>query len=213
VSAIIVAFAVAAMIGLGVWQLARLQQKQAALAAYRANMHLPQTAFPARNPTDESYLFRSVSAYCLQVVRWQVIGGRSRSGAPGWRHIAHCTTGAEGPGLLVDMGVSTRPDARLGWIGGPVSGLATHEPDAVSAFVRLTGGGPPLRLMIVSERAAPGLAPSPRPDPAAVPNNHLSYAVQWFLFAGLAILIYALALRKRWRESEKQPPVFPGTEQ
>jgi surfeit locus 1 family protein len=32
-----------------------------------------------------------------------------------------------------------------------------------------------------------------------VPNNHLAYAVQWFLFAGVAAVIYALALRRRTR--------------
>ncbi|NBO00626.1 MAG: hypothetical protein EBV21_04095 [Betaproteobacteria bacterium] len=30
-----------------------------------------------------------------------------------------------------------------------------------------------------------------------LPNNHLSYAVQWFLFAFVALVIYALAVRKR----------------
>ncbi|HNJ47416.1 MAG TPA: SURF1 family protein, partial [Novosphingobium sp.] len=30
-----------------------------------------------------------------------------------------------------------------------------------------------------------------------IPNNHLSYAVQWFLFAATALVIYGLALRKR----------------
>lgn len=38
------------------------------------------------------------------------------------------------------------------------------------------------------------------PSPDTIPNNHLSYAVQWFLFAGIAAVIYALALRQRWRK-------------
>jgi surfeit locus 1 family protein len=36
-----------------------------------------------------------------------------------------------------------------------------------------------------------------RPDPRDIPNNHLAYAVQWFLFATVAAVIYALALAKR----------------
>jgi surfeit locus 1 family protein len=209
----LVAVAVATMVGLGLWQLGRLTQKQAALAAYRANVALPATAFPARNPADERYLFRTVSAYCLRVIDWQVTGGRMPGGTPGWRHIAHCATGAEGPGLLVDMGVSARPDMAVAWTGGPVAGIATHEPDATSSLVRLAGGAAPLRLMIVSATAAPGLAASPRPDPASVPNNHLSYAVQWFIFATIALVIYGLALRKRWREAVDQrfePNAGPG---
>ncbi|MBM3928735.1 MAG: SURF1 family protein, partial [Sphingomonadales bacterium] len=38
---------------------------------------------------------------------------------------------------------------------------------------------------------------NPAPDLSAVPNNHLAYAVQWFLFAVVAAIIYAMALRRR----------------
>ena len=41
-----------------------------------------------------------------------------------------------------------------------------------------------------------------KPIPVAIegiPNNHLSYAVQWFLFALTALVIYVLAVRKKWR--------------
>ena len=34
-----------------------------------------------------------------------------------------------------------------------------------------------------------------------MPNNHLAYAVQWFLFALTALVIYAIALRKRLKTS------------
>jgi cytochrome oxidase assembly protein ShyY1 len=197
---LVVALAVAAMIALGFWQIARLSQKEAALAAYRANLDLPIVALPAADAADRRFLFRAVSADCRRVLSWQVIGGRSAAGAPGWRHIAHCATGAAGPGLLVDMGVSLRPQDQVGWTGGPVSGRATLEPDTHGFIQRLAGSLPPLRLMIVSDRPAPGLAVSPPPDPASVPNNHLAYAVQWFLFAGVALVIYGLALRRRWRE-------------
>ena len=35
------------------------------------------------------------------------------------------------------------------------------------------------------------------PDPT--PTGHLFYAIQWFAFAAMALVIYPLALRKRWR--------------
>lgn len=200
VPTLIVGLAIAVMIGLGVWQLGRAHQKEAALAAYRANMALPVTAYPGRQPTDERYLFRRLSANCLRVVDWQVIGGRAAQGRAGWRHIASCATGAEGPGFLVDVGVTTTPDAKVAWAGGPVRGRATHEPDYSTMIERLTGKAAPLRLMIVAETPAPGLAASAPPDPSSVPNNHRSYMVQWFLFAAIAAIIYALALRKRWRD-------------
>ena len=50
---------------------------------------------------------------------------------------------------------------------------------------------------LVSDPPLAGLAANGVPDPASLPNNHLSYAVQWFLFAGVALVIYGLAVRKR----------------
>lgn len=202
---IIVAIAMALMIGLGVWQLGRAHEKEAALAAYRANMTLPIAAYPVGQPADAHYLFRRVSAHCLHVVDWQVMGGRAADGRAGWRHIAACATGAEGPGFLVDMGVSDRPDSKVDWTGGPVSGRATEEPTRTAMLERLFHKSAPPRLMIVAETPAPGLVASAPPDPSTVPNNHRSYMVQWFLFAAVAAIIYAIALRSRWRSRFNHP--------
>lgn len=199
---IIVVIAIALMIGLGIWQLGRAHQKEAALESWRANMSLPATAYPAQNPTDQRYMFRRLSGTCLRVIEWQVLGGRTRGGEPGWRHIASCATGVEGPGLVVDMGVSKLPDFKPTWAGGPVRGYATHEPDNSPWAERLRGQSPPLRLMIVADEPAPGLEASAPPDPASVPNNHRSYMVQWFLFALIAAVIYVLALRKRGQPND-----------
>lgn len=203
---IVVALAIAAMIGLGIWQLDRAHQKEAALATWRANMALPATAYPGSQPVDETYLFRRLSANCLRVVGWQEVGGRDKDGKTGWRHIATCATGAEGPGLVVDMGVSTLPNTKVAWAGGSVRGLATHEPDNSSWIARLAGRASPLRVMIVAETAGPGLSPSAPPDPSSVPNNHIAYMWQWFFFAAVAAIIYGLALRKRWRDGQPERP-------
>jgi cytochrome oxidase assembly protein ShyY1 len=37
---------------------------------------------------------------------------------------------------------------------------------------------------------------------ADIPNNHLAYAVQWFVFAGVAAAIYAILL---WRRRSAPP--------
>lgn len=194
---IVVGIAVAVMIALGVWQLDRRHEKEAALVQYAANLSLPETAYPA-NPTDPTYLFRTVKAHCLRVTGWQTKGGQLPKGAgPGWRQIATCATGAEGPGLIVDIGMTADPKALPDWNGGDVRGTAMWEPDSSSALVRWLGKPVPLRLMIVSDTGLAGLQRSPRPDPVEVPNNHLAYAVQWFLFAAVAVIIYPLALRYR----------------
>lgn len=57
------------------------------------------------------------------------------------------------------------------------------------------GRGNAIRL--IADPPVAGLAASALPDPKSIPNNHWSYAIQWFLFAGVALVIYAIALRKR----------------
>lgn len=192
---ILVGIAIVAMIALGIWQLQRKGEKEALLAQLSANRTLPPIAFP-RIPVDDSLLFRRASAMCLQPVGFTVEGGRTAAGVAGFREIAQCRTGAEGPGFAVQIGVAAAADAKPSWKGGPVSGYITHLPDhqplIVSAFSHA-----PKTLMLVADKPAPGLAANPQPDLSAVPNNHLAYAVQWFLFAAIAGIIYAIALRRR----------------
>ncbi|HEY0315335.1 MAG TPA: SURF1 family protein [Sphingomonas sp.] len=181
---LLVALAVAAMIGLGIWQIHRLHWKQGLLAQYAAAAHKPPIAFP-RDLTDQSLLFRRSEAFCLQPVGWRASAGRNDAGQSGWRHVADCRTGAEGPGLAVDMGWSETSDAPTGWKGGEVSGVI--GPDRGN------------QILIVSAAAAPGLRPSQPPSLDDIPNNHLAYAVQWFIFAALAVGIYGIVLWRRWK--------------
>ena len=53
---------------------------------------------------------------------------------------------------------------------------------------------------LVAATAPPGLAPSAPPSIDQIPNNHRAYAVQWFLFALIALVIYWLAVRKRLKD-------------
>ncbi len=198
---IIVGLAVAAMIALGFWQLDRRGQKAAALATYAGNSALPVMAFP-NPPVGDEHLFRRASAMCLQVVGWTEQAGRAEDGTKGWRHIAQCRTGIEALTIPIDMGVSTAPGATPLWQGGDVTGTITHAPDSTPLLASLLRKRGPRPLMLVAQTPAPGLSESARPDPASVPNNHLAYAVQWFLFAAIALVIYLLALRWRQRRMD-----------
>jgi cytochrome oxidase assembly protein ShyY1 len=201
VPTIIVALAALLMVRLGMWQLHRMHEKEDLLARYAANAAKPPLPLVALFPVTEESLYRRTSAFCVGVVRWQSEAGRSVDGAAGWRHIAACRTGAEGPGFVADMGISGNP-ATPAWKGGLVAGRLTQAPTGRPMIARLMNGPGPLSPMIVSETAAPGLAPTAQPNPGDIPNNHLSYAVQWFLFAALALIIYAVALWKRARKTD-----------
>ncbi len=188
---ILVALAVAAMIALGVWQLVdRLPKKEAFLVQLAANPARAPIAFP-RVP-DDTLLFRRASGFCLQPASIALAG----AGASGYRAIARCRTGAEGPGMIVQLGTTRDPNAKVAWTGGEVRGFISHAPDGRSLIGSLFDRRPQ-DMMLVADAPAPGLAPNGRPDVASVPNNHLAYGVQWFLFAGIACVIYVLAVVRR----------------
>lgn len=197
VPTLIVAAAVAVMIGLGVWQLQRRDAKEAMLALAASNPAKPAVSYPMVPPVPAELLFRRSSVHCLRVIGWQTEAGRAADGSVGYRHIAQCATGAEGPGLLVALGVTQKPDVRPAWTGGQVSGWISEEPDHRSLLSRLGGKAQPLRPMLIANRAPAGLKAVAPPSVADVPNNHLAYAVQWFFFAAVAVIIYLLALRRR----------------
>lgn len=194
---LIVAAAVLVMIGLGIWQLDRRGEKEAMLARAAANPTRPAISFPQLGPVDRDILFRPSSVNCLRVAGWRTEAGRAADGSTGYRFIAECATGAEGPGALVAVGVAKRPDLKPAWGGGQVAGWITEEPDHRPLLARLGGRPMPLRPMLIARAAPEGFKSSSPPSAADVPNNHLAYAVQWFFFAGVAVAIYLLALRKR----------------
>lgn len=190
----IVVLAVAAMIGLGLWQLLeRRPRKLAYLEQLAANPAKPPIAFP-RVP-DDALLHRRASGFCAEPTAIRTEG----AGRAGFRLIAECRTGGlEGPGMAVQLGTSRDPNVKAQWRGGAVSGYITHAPDQRSALASLFDDTPQ-RLMLVADRPVAGLSPNPPADVAAVSNPHLSYAFQWFFFAGSAAVIYVLALRRRSR--------------
>lgn len=193
VASVLVALAIAAMVALGLWQLLdRRPAKQAYIAQLARNPALPPVAFP-RFP-DDRLLFRRASGFCLDVVKVD----RAGAGGAGYRLIAHCRTGAEGPGMKVQLGTTRDAKAMVAWRGGEVTGWISHAPDARPLIATLLRDQPQEMLLVAATPVA-GLQPNSRPDVSAVPNNHLAYAVQWFFFAAVAAVIYVLALRRRLR--------------
>ncbi|MFL0414858.1 SURF1 family cytochrome oxidase biogenesis protein [uncultured Sphingomonas sp.] len=188
---ILVALAVAMMIGLGLWQLLiRLPQKEAQLAQLAANPSRPPIAFPMT--PDDSLLFRRSTLDCGKVTAIT----RAGAGAAGYRLIAQCLT--PNGVAKVQLGTTHDPVKEVSWVGGPVSGWISHAPDATPLGAQLFKPAP-RELLLVADRPADGLAANSRPNVSLVPNNHLAYAGQWFFFAAVAAVIYVLALRRRGR--------------
>lgn len=198
VPTLLVALAVAAMIALGIWQIERAGQKEALLAHLAANPSRPPIAYPAFGPVASDSLFRRSAVVCLSVERWQEEAGRAKDGSTGFRQIAHCRTGAEGPGALISIGVAGKPGTKPTWTGGEVSGWITEEPDHRSLLAHLVGPKVVLRPMLIADTAHDSALKAPAlPSTEDIPNNHIGYAIQWFGFALAAAIIYILALGRR----------------
>jgi surfeit locus 1 family protein len=183
---VIVAAAVATMIALGVWQLQRKHWKENLIARYQTAEAMSSDVPWPRTPAEvERALYRHARLSCEQVTGIGAIAGRSARDEAGWAHVATCRIDGGGE-ALVALGWSREPTDVV-WGGGEVFG-----------FVAPAVKG----ARLIASPPQSGLEQLATPDPLDLPNNHLSYAVQWFLFAATAAVIYILALRKRWRETD-----------
>lgn len=185
---LIVLAAVGTMIALGFWQLGRKVEKEHLLARYvRAQTMDAEVNWPRSTSEIPGALYRHSTVTCDKVESVSSVAGQSTDGRAGWAHVARCRLPGDGE-ASVALGWSDRP-ASPGWSGGEVRGV-----------IGSAGNG--IRLVAMPPEA--GLAQLAAPDPSNIPNNHLSYAIQWFAFAATALVIYALALRKRWTSASER---------
>ncbi len=198
---LVVASAVAAMIGLGVWQLQRAAWKDRLLADYVAAAALPALDLDPLLARDGNELpplaFRRVLVTCrADNAEPALRGGRNLQGAGGYSYFVPCLPGAAGLAgrLIVNAGWSALPDnERRISLNGLVAG-------------RLGAVRPGAPITLTSAAVQAPLRPSAAPAIEDIPNNHLAYAFQWFFFAAAAAVIYLLALRRRrGRELPPEP--------
>lgn len=177
-----VMIATGVMVALGFWQLDRLERKEALIAkGQRAMAMSAEATWPRDAASAERVLYRRATVDCARVIATSARAGANLAGESGWAHVVRCALADGGEAQLV-LGWSRMPGP-ISWEGGRVGGIIAPGP-----------------RLVVTTRIA-GLEPNAAPDPSDLPNNHLSYAVQWFVFAATALGIYLLALRKRWRPS------------
>ena len=182
---LIVLIAVGIMIRLGFWQIDRMQQKEALLQRYAAAESYSADVTPNQFTGDrDAILYRHTAFACGQVGARSAIAGLSAKGESGIAHTVQCQAATDGAAvpITVTLGWSSNPAAPA-WDGGQVTGIVA--PMGKTA------------IRVVADPPLAGLAANARPDPKDLPNNHWSYAIQWFLFSLTALVIYGLALRKR----------------
>jgi surfeit locus 1 family protein len=220
----------ALLIGLGLWQLQRLEWKQGLIAQIEARRHaepvtLKEAETRARAGEDVSYLRVRVDG--------RFDNGKERylyavsDGTPGWHVITPLET-PEGEAVLVDRGfvpnAFKEPSSRAqGEINDAVAviGLA-RSPDTQGLFIpdnepaknrwfwrdlgamsksMFPEGAPDIAPFILeAERSdIPGGWPLGGQTRLDLPNNHLQYALTWFLLALCLVVIYVIYVRSRLR--------------
>jgi surfeit locus 1 family protein len=218
--------ALAVLLGLGVWQLQRLQWKEGLIAQIEARtkgapIALEEAESLAREGRDPSYYRVSVEGrfhHSKERYLYAVSDGRV-----GWHVITPLET-ADGQMVLVDRGFvpaelrdpSSRPAGQIesvttvtGIVRGPdTQGLFTpdNEPGANRWFWRdlhaMARSMFRQRLIDVAPffieadaTPVPGGWPEGGQTRLDIPNNHLQYAITWFLLAAALLVIYGLYLR------------------
>lgn len=187
------------LLSLGFWQLQRLDQKEGLLSAIQAGIDaapiaLPQAVDPSMKYQPVLVSGRTTGDEILVLSGTKELGG-------GYNVISGFDT-EDGRRILIDRGFVTQDDRRtprpateltvLGNLHWPQEkGSATPEPD-LAAGIWFARDVPAMAAMLDTEALlvvageVQGDAQGVDPIPVAIegiPNSHLSYAVQWFLFA------------------------------
>jgi surfeit locus 1 family protein len=196
---------------LGIWQLSRLRERRAAnLWITAARQAPPVTITPSSTHTDTLPEHRVIATGRYDHASEIVLRGQVYEGVPGVGIVTPLLLAEGGPAVLVDRGFLPAPDAVS------VNPEGTREPGAqtVRGLALGVGTAPSepmehagrttwrrLELEALRHRLPYGVLPvyilqSPdstlpsfprRIDPPPVDEGpHLSYAIQWFLFAGLS---------------------------
>lgn len=184
VATVIVLAAVATMIALGVWQWGKIGPKERQIAHFeQARAMNSDIVWPRDAETRAAAAFRVSAFECREVLSEEARVGKSTDGQSGWGHFAQCRL-PDGSEARAALGWSQRPD-NTGWGGGVVRGT-------ISPGGALYSFAPPAGLKQLQP-------PDPTDALKTSPDGHRAYALQWFFFAATALVIYALALRRRGR--------------
>jgi surfeit locus 1 family protein len=222
------AIALAILVALGVWQLQRLQWKEALLAHVFALQHARAQAleYPLRElARGKDVEFTRVSVVCPGLASAPFLEVYDlRDGQAGSRLVSVCPLNDQAYGsILVDRGFIpdssrarplTDPQERTpveveGVLRKPERGnfvtpknrpghWFTHE---VAPMAAALGAHAPAPLLLYAEsKTNPEIAQlRPAPLPVEIPNNHFQYALTWFGLAGALAGVYLAALFKRMR--------------
>ena len=228
-------------IRLGFWQLGRLQGRKDAnrgIAAAESLPPAPLSELLAQVHDPVALRFRRVEVTgTYDAPREVLLYGRDASTGEAGNHVLTPLVLAGGSAVVVDRGwvpldatVPVRGDGAAPAGKVSVSGVV-FPPDAlstptqgVSPLVRtikvdlgVLGAQLPYRILPVylllrtQTPPQPGRLPEPPPLPGLTNGPHLSYSIQWFAFAAIAIVGYGVVLHRERRDARRGVPDRGGS--
>ena len=208
-----------ACIALGVWQMERLADRRALNAEIRAGRSAPPTRVRTAEDIGALSAFRPVVVEGTYDIEGEVLlYGRSLDGEPG-HHVVTPLALDDGSGVLVVRGwvpfrIESAPVPEAappvrdvvveGWlIAAERRGRSTPDSDGIVRTLDFSGIGErlpfelaPLAIQLRDQDPPPSRLPVPVPAAELSEGPHLSYAIQWFAFAGVAVAGAGILLRR-----------------
>ena len=167
------------LISLGIWQLQRRTWKHELIRQLEAAQTLPPLEaadFLAAMTGPKSVQYRRAELPCSPgtVLPYDLKGGSSAGGESGYLLLVSCRPNNRPPDIVAVAGWTKRPDAARTplTVDTVFNGLIIERPYGAAP------GRP--QFMLIPDTAVPPLEPSQMPTPQDLPDNHLSYAGQWF---------------------------------
>ncbi|MBV0890544.1 SURF1 family protein [Paracoccus sp. Z118] len=207
----------AILLALGFWQLQRMEWKEAMLDQIRQGIAAPPGPLPAG--IDPSMKYRPVTLTGTTTGDEILVLSGTKEAGGGYNVISGFVTD-DGRRIMLDRGFvpqddrhAERPPVRLRVNGNlhwpDEKGSATPDPNLaegiwfardVPAMAAVLDTQPVLVVVGAVGGDAQGVMPIPV-SVGGIPNNHLSYAVQWFLLAAVwagmtALLIWRITRRR-----------------
>jgi surfeit locus 1 family protein len=217
----------ATCIALGFWQLQRLADRRALNAEIRAARSASPTIVRTADDIGALSAFRPVVVEGTYDIESEVLlYGRSFDGEPGHYVITPLALD-DGSGVLVLRGwvpfsidrapvIEAAPTVRdvvvEGWLIAPESrGRSRPDRDGIVRTLDISGIGErlpfelaPFAIQLRSHDPPNAQLPVPVPLPEPSEGPHLSYAIQWFCFAAVAVAGAAILVRR-----ERSPTAAP----